>query len=66
LEVIAVLHYNNPDGVIHVCVLTLASGCFRGFSEKEMPKRTWLCMGISPLLYGLRLWLNCQKMRQVF
>jgi len=28
---------------------TLASGCFRGFSEKEH-LNTWLCVGISLLL----------------
>jgi len=53
------------------CVVTqanfnsLASGCFRGFSEKT-PKRTWLCAGISPLLFGLRTWSKRQKTRQVF
>jgi len=24
---------------------------------RKTPKRTWLCTGISPLLYGLRTWL---------
>jgi len=45
---------------------TLASGCFWGFSDKKTPKCTWLCTGISPLLFGLRTWLKRQKMRQVF
>jgi len=31
-----------------------------------MPKRMWLCVGISPLLYGLRTWSKRQKTRQVF
>jgi len=34
--------------------------------KKKMPKHTWLCTGISPLLYGLRTWSKCQKTRQVF
>jgi len=46
-------------------VNSLASGCFRGFSEK-MPKRTWLCTGISPFLFGLRTWSKRQKMQQIF
>jgi len=33
---------------------------------KKTSKRTWLCMGISPLLYGLRIWSKRQKTRQVF
>jgi len=40
---------------------TVASGCFWGFSKK-IPKRTWLCTVISPLLFGLRTWSK----RQVF
>jgi len=32
----------------------LASGCFREFSEKKTPKRTWLCAGISPIRYTLQ------------
>jgi len=47
-------------------VNTLASGCFRGFSEKKLPKRMWLCAGISPLLFGLWTWSKGQKTRQVF
>jgi len=51
----------------HSLVLnTLASGCFRGFLEKKLPKCTWLCTGISPLLCGLRTWLKRQKTQQVF
>jgi len=34
--------------------------------EKKTPKRTWLCAGISPLLYGLRTRSKRQKTRQVF
>jgi len=45
---------------------TLASGCFRGFLGKNLPKRTWLCTGISSLLYGLRTWSKRQKTQQVF
>ena len=45
---------------------TLVSGCFRRFSEKKTPKRTWLCTEISPLLFGLRTWSKCQKTWQVF
>jgi len=48
------------------CLNTLASGRFRGFSEKTTPKRMWLCAGISPLLYGLRTWSKRQKTWQVF
>jgi len=44
---------------------TLASGHFWGFSKKT-PKRMWLCVGISPLLFGLRTWSKHQKTRQVF
>jgi len=35
---------------------------FRDFSKKT-PKSTWLCAGISPLLYRLRTWSKRQKMR---
>jgi len=34
--------------------------------RKKTPKRTWLCAGISLLLYGLRTWSKHQKTRQVF
>jgi len=37
-----------------------------GDFQKKMPKRTWLCAGISPLLYGLRTWSMRQKTWQVF
>jgi len=37
-----------------------------GIFWKKTPKRTWLCAGISPLLYGLRTWSKPQKTRQVF
>jgi len=33
--------------------------------HKKQLGRTWLCAGISPLLYGLRTWSKCQTMRQV-
>jgi len=33
-------------------VNTLAPGWIRGFSEKKTLKSTWLCVGISLLLYG--------------
>jgi len=32
---------------------TLAPGWFRGFSKKT-PKRTWFCVGISPVRYALQ------------
>ena len=35
-------------------VNTLTSARFRGFSEKKLPKRTWLCAGISPVRYALQ------------
>ena len=39
-----------------------------GFGDfrKKTPKRTWLCAGISPVLYGLRTRSKRQKTRQVF
>jgi len=39
------------------CIFTfnsLASARIRGFSEKTMPKRTWLCTGISPVPYAVQ------------
>jgi len=50
-------------------VSRMASGCFLGhlcqaaFGDfwKKMTKRTWLCAGISPLLYGLQTWSKCQR-----
>ena len=36
------------------------------FRKKKIPKRKWLCAWITPLLYRLRTWSKCQKMRQVF
>jgi len=49
-----------------LCCLTLWHlGGFRDF-RKKMPERTWLCTGISPLLYGLRTWSKRQKTWQVF
>ena len=52
------------------CALTfinpiLCSYAFGDF-RKKTPKRTWLCAGISPLLYGLRTWSKRQKTQQVF
>jgi len=40
-------------------------GGFGDFWEKT-PKRTRLCVGISPLLFGLRTWSKPQKTWQVF
>ena len=37
-----------------------------GNLRKKTPKRTWLCAGISPLLFGLWTWSKRQKTRQVF
>jgi len=34
--------------------------------SKKTPKRTWFCMGTSPLLYRLQTWSKHQKTRQVF
>jgi len=45
---------------------TLASGCFRGFSDKNSPECMWLCAGISLLLYRSRTWSKHQKTQQVF
>jgi len=36
-----------------------------GIFGKKTPKRMWLCMGMSPLLYGLRTWSKHQKTQQV-
>jgi len=47
-------------------VLTLWCLAEIGDFRKKTPKRTWLCTGIYPLLYGLRTWSKHQKMRQVF
>jgi len=33
---------------------------FGDFRKKTPPKCTWLCVGISPLLFGLRTWLTWQ------
>jgi len=40
------------------------SGLIQAVCKKQLI-RTWLCAGISPLLYGLWTWSKCQKMRQV-
>jgi len=37
-----------------------------GDFRKKNAKHTWLCVGISPLLFGLRTWSKCQKTWQVF
>jgi len=34
---------------------TLTPGWIRGFLTKKTPKCTWLCVGISTLLYGLQV-----------
>ena len=34
--------------------------------RKKTPKHTWLCVGISLLLYGIRTWSKGQKTHQVF
>ena len=48
--------------ITHAIVgFTLASGWIRGFSGKKTPKRTWLCAGISPLLFGLRTWSSVKR-----
>jgi len=47
-------------------VLTLwGPAAFGDLKKNKAPKRTWLCTGISPLLYGLRTWSKRQKTRQV-
>jgi len=38
------------------CINSLASACFRGFSEKKTPKRTWLCAGTSSVRHALQTW----------
>jgi len=43
---------------------TLTSGLIQAVHKKQLI-RTWLCAGISPLLYRLRTWSKCQKMQQV-
>jgi len=43
---------------------TLTSGLIQAVRKKQLD-RTWLCVRISPLLYGLRTWSKCQKTRQV-
>jgi len=44
--------------------LTLWHSAAFGDFWKKTPKRTWLCAGISPLLYGLQTWSKRQKTRQ--
>jgi len=45
---------------------TLTSGLIqKKQTAKKQLIRTWLCTGISPLLYGLWTWSKCQKTRQV-
>jgi len=39
---------------------TSTFGLIQAVRKKQLD-RTWLCAGISPLLYGLRTWLMCQK-----
>jgi len=43
---------------------TLTSGLIQAVSKKQLI-HTWLCTGISPLLYGLRTWSKRQKTQQV-
>jgi len=52
--------------VLVEAVKTLTSSCFRGFSEKKPPKRTWLCVEVSPVRYALQTREKSQKTRQVF
>ena len=44
---------------------TLTSGWFWGFSAKKIPKRTWLCAWISPLLFALATRRKSQKTHTV-
>jgi len=46
--------------------LTLGRPAAFGDFRKKTPKHTWLCAGVSPLLYELQTWLNHQKTWQVF
>jgi len=48
-----------------VSFLTLWHPAAFGDFRKKTPKHTWLCVGISLLLYGLRTWSKRQKTRQV-
>jgi len=41
------------------------SGLIQAVCKKKQLDRTWLCAGISPLLYGLRTWSKCQKTQQI-
>jgi len=65
VEFIQIKHHTSPP-VLKVVFNTLASGWYWGFSQKKPPKHTWLCTGISPLLFGLWTWSKCQKTQQVF
>jgi len=51
---------NNVPCKVHLTVWVNSS-----VSQKKQLDHTWLCVGISPLLYGLRTWSKCQKTRQV-
>ena len=45
-------------------VNTLTSGLIQVVRRKQLD-HTWLCAGISPLMYRLRIWSKCQKTQQV-
>jgi len=52
---------------IRTSLLTLwRPAAFGDFQKIKTPKRTWLCVGISLLLYGLRTWSKRQNTWQVF
>jgi len=52
--------------LLWVSINTLTPGLIQVVRKKNQLDRTWLCAGISPVLYRLRTWLKCQKTRQVF
>jgi len=58
LQFVIFLHISDPN------FNTLISGLIQAVHKKQLD-RTWLCAGISPLLYGLRTWLKYQKTWQV-
>jgi len=55
---------------LYLCIifdkLTLWRPAAFGDFQKKTLKRTWLCAGISPLLFRLQTWSKRQKMWQVF
>jgi len=50
--------------VFKSAINTLMSGLIQAVRKKQLD-RTWLCVGISLLLFGLRTWSKCQKTQQV-